>query len=155
MAVFTCKTSDSQAEMFNSGITPVHHTVTIPTTALDSNDEQVLLYLFPTPVDSGEVLLTRCLFNIDDLDGATSLTYDVGLADSDGVLDTTIVSGATTGQSAGVLAVVDPSSDFPVTATGKYLTVDVTAASGTPASGDIEVYLEFTAGTLPRNSTAA
>lgn len=153
MSVFSSTIADESQELLPTGITPFHITVTVPTDALDSADEQVLLYQVPESSFEGEVWLQQVVMNVDDLDGGAGLVFDVGLGDSDGVLDTTLVTGSTTGQAGGVEVVLD-FADLPVEAAGKYLIVDVTTAAVTPQAGDIEVFGEFAAGVLSRSDTA-
>jgi hypothetical protein len=114
--------------------------VKIPTTALDSNDEQVLLYKFP---DDGDCFLVRgdvrdLRVNIDTIDSGTSAVWDLGVGDSDGVIDTPLIANATAGQSTAGTDSLDAAGDL-LDVSGKYLIFDVTTAASTAVSGDIAV----------------
>lgn len=154
MAVFRSNISDEAQERLPTGFTPFHVTVTVPTEALDSADEQVLLYPFPESLAGGEVWLERLILNVDDLDsGVAALVFDVGVGDSDGVLDTTLVTGSTAGQAGGVEVVVDD-GDVPTDVSGKFLILDVTAAAATAAEGDVEVFGSFAVGVNSKSALA-
>jgi len=137
------------------GIDYVNIQVNIPTTALDSGDEQILLYKFP---DDGDVWLFRGGSNtttapvkgadfyakISDVDGATGLVWDLGLGDSDGVIDTALFTGATVGRAAGTDYIT--TADNPLDVSGKYLIMDVTTAATTAAAGTIEIGMKVAFG---------
>lgn len=106
--------------------------VNIPAAARDSNDEQILLYKFP---DDGDVFLVRgdvgdLKVAIDTIDAGTSAVWDLGVGDSDGVLDTTLIANATAGQSTAGTDALD-AAGFPLDVSGKYLILDVTTAPKT------------------------
>lgn len=154
MAVFRSNISDEAQERLPTGFTPFHVTVTVPTEALDSADEQVLLYPFPESLAGGEVWLERLILNVDDLDsGVAALVFDVGVGDSDGVLDTTLVTGSTAGQAGGVEVVVDD-GDVPTDVSGKFLILDVTTAAATAVEGDVEVFGSFAVGVNSKSALA-
>lgn len=154
MAVFSSSITDGRAaERLPTGLTPLHVTTTVPAEALDSADEQVLLYPFPEALSGGEVWLEQLLLNVDALDGGVALVYDVGIGDADGVVDDVLVSGSTTGQAGGVDIVVD-FADVPVEVSGRFLILDVTAAAGTPAEGDVEAFGMFAVGINSRSALA-
>jgi hypothetical protein len=131
------------------GIDWLHFSVNVPTTAIDSNDEQILLYKFP---DDGDCWLFRGGSNTTTapIKGAdfsisltamdpvgTALVWSLGLSDADGVLDTTLISGGTAGQAAGVDYIT--TADEPLDVSGKYLCWDVTTAAGTAVAGTITI----------------
>lgn len=157
MAIFTSRLSDEEQAQSNSGVIVDHVTVTVPTTALDSADEQVLVYQFANSPLGGEVWLTQCVLVSDDLDtnATPTLVFDVGIGDSDGVLDTTLLSGSTAGQAGGTVVPLDPSAEAPVDVSGKFLIVDVTTAAATAAAGDIEVFVTLANGVLSKTATVA
>lgn len=155
MAVFRSNISDEAQERLPTGFTPFHVTVTVPTEALDSGDEQVLLYPFPESLEGGEVWLERLISNVDDLDSSATpaLVYDVGVGDSDGVVDTSFVTGSTTGQAGGAEVIVDD-GDVPTDVSGKFLILDVTTAAATAAEGDFEVFGSFAVGVNSKSALA-
>lgn len=157
MAVFSSILSDEEQAQSNSGVIVDRVTVSVPTTALDSADEQVLLYQFANSPFGGEVWLLGATLTLDDLDsGATpSLSADIGIGDSDGVVDTALVSGDTTGQAGGTVVAQDPGADVPVDVSGKFLIYDVTAAANAAQAGDIEVFVTLANGVLSKTATVA
>lgn len=153
MAVFESNLSRDPQEWQPKGDTPFHFTVTVPTEALDSSDEQVLLYQFATNPFGNESWLENCILTVDDLDGGVTLVFDVGIGDEDGVVDTVLVSGSTAGQAGGTVVVIDY-ADFPVDVSGKFLILDVTTAAATPAAGDVEVFGGFAGGVQSKTAVA-
>lgn len=153
MAVFESRLSRDPQEWQPNGLTPLHVTVTVPTEALDSTDEQVLLYQFATNPFGNECWLEHMIFNVDDLDGGATLVYDVGIGGEDGVIDTTLVSGSTTGQAGGTEVIIDY-ADLPVDVSGQFLILDVTTAAGTPQAGDVEVFGAFAGGVQSKAANA-
>ena len=131
------------------GIDYLNFKVKIPTTALDSTDEQVLLYKFP---EDGDVWLFRGGSNtttapvkgadfyvkLEALDVGTSLVWDLGIGDVDGVIDTSLIANATAGQSTAGTDWIT-AADVPLDVTGKYLILDVTTAAATAAAGFVEI----------------
>jgi hypothetical protein len=153
MAVFTSKLAGGIGKAAGvpqrtpCGVDLLMFDVEIPTTALDSNDEQVLLYKFP---DDGDCFLLRgevgdFIVDFDDMDSATSLVVTIGVGDSDGVVDTSLIAGSTAGQT-GAVDLLDSGGAIPLDVTGKYLIFDVTAAAGTEVSGGIQVYAKVVFG---------
>ena len=159
MAVFKTKFSGRIGRNAAGGAAPrdfhgidwLHFKFNIPTTALDSADEQILMYKFP---DDGDCWLFRGGNSLDtddgvpaigsdfsialtDLDDATSLVWNMGIGDVDGVVDTLLITGSTVGQAAGV-DYLDAIAE-PLDVTGKYLIFDVTTGAGTPAAGSATV----------------
>ena len=139
------------------GIDWVHFSVAIPTTAIDSTDEQVLLYKFP---DDGDVWLFRGGNSLDTDDtlavlgadfsigvtdvAASALVWDLGIGDVDGVIDTSLISGSVVGVTAGqdyITTIAEP-----LDVSGKYLIFDVTTAAVTPAAGTITVRMKVAFG---------
>ncbi len=131
--------------------------VEIPTTALDSADEQVLLYKFSDDSDAYLIRDEEEQFRVvvDILDGVSDLVWSMGLSDSDGVLDTTFITGSTTGQSAGTQLI--DAVGVPLSVSGLYLTLDVTTAAGTPTEGTVQVIFNVSYGLKPEvdNSLSA
>lgn len=115
--------------------------VNLPTTALDSADEQILLWKFPedsdcwlfrggNALDSDDTILqlgSDFSIAVTDVDGGTTFTWSLGLSDVDGVLDTTLIADSTVGQAVGIDYLDAPAE--PLDCTGKYLCMDVTAAA--------------------------
>lgn len=97
---------------------------------------QVLLYKFPDvaymKADPGDL---RVFFE-DDLDTGATLQWDLGIGDSDGVIDTLMISNATTGRAANDVDSLDSTARAAFDLSGKYLIWN-TDASGTTA-GDVE-----------------
>lgn len=153
MAVFTSRIARNQQEWLPKAVTPFHVTISVPTDALDSADEQVLLYQFPTNPFENETWLRDCILGVDDLDGGAGLVFDVGLGDEDGVIDTPLVTGSTAGQAGGTVVVLDY-ADLPVDVSGLYLILDVTTASATPTAGAVEVFGSFAGGVQSKTATA-
>lgn len=157
MAVFTSRLSDEEQAQSNSGVLVDRVTVTVPTTALDNADDSVLLYQFANSPFGGKVWLTGATLVLDDLDSSATpaLAADIGIGDSDGVVDTALVSGDTTGQAGGTVVAQDPGADAPVDVSGKFLIFDVTTAAGTAQAGDIDVWVTLANGVLSKTATAA
>ena len=126
--------------------------VNIPTAALDSADEQVLLYKFP---DEGDVWMFRdgntldtddtvCVgaadfqVSVTTLDSSTSSVWDIGIGDVDGVIDTALISNSTIGQTTAGTDLLD-APGLPVDVSGKYLIFDVTTAAKTAVAGSVTV----------------
>lgn len=154
MAVFTSRFAGGSAQGGGGvasrvpvGSDFVYFQVNIPTAALDSADEQILLFKFP---DDGDVFLQRG--NVGDLhvaistiDSGTSATWDLGIGDSDGVIDTALIANATGGQTAAATDVLD-AVGAPLDVSGKYLIFDVTTAAATAAAGTINVAMNVAYG---------
>lgn len=153
MAVFESNLSRDPQEWQPKGDTPFHFTVTVPTEALDSADEQVLLYQFATNPFGNECWLENCILSVEDLDGGAGLVFDVGLGDEDGVIDTVLVTGSTAGQAGGTEVVIDY-ADLPVDVSGLFLILDVTTAAVTPTAGDVEVFGGFAGGVQSKTAIA-
>lgn len=139
MAIRTTSIAESQRERCHAGITPALHEVGVLTTDIDNADDAVVLYFF----GEEEAWLSRLGVEVADLDGGAGLVYNVGIGDSDGVVDTVLISGSTSGQAGGSDAAT---LDVPVDVTGKFLIFDTTTAAITPAAGDLTFYVEFSAG---------
>jgi hypothetical protein len=141
MAVFTL-TSAALAKNQHKvdGLINEAVTATITTAMIDSGDEQVHAYLFPPNAYLYDVSVKPT-----DVDTHTTptLVFDLGLADADGVLDTTLISGSTAGQ-AGVRDDLDATVKRFTACGGKYLTIDVTTTAATPAAGTIEIAIVYT-----------
>jgi PKD repeat protein len=137
------------------GLDVLKFKVNIPTTALDSNDEQILLYKFPDDGDCWMLLGGNSLDTDDavgavgadfhvkvsniDAGGTASAVWDFGLGDIDGVIDTALISSSTVGQGTAGTDYVDTIVN-PIDVSGKYLIFDVTAAAASAVAGDIEVF---------------
>lgn len=122
--------------------------VEVPTTALDSADEQVLLLKFP---DDGDCFLLRggtgdFVIGSDTLDSGALLTITYGVGDSDGVVDTALITGSTAARTGADDFLDSGSVGTPVDVTGKYLIADVTAAASGAAAGGIRVYAKVAFG---------
>ena len=142
MAVFTSNNSSVAGPWQPKGLVPFRSVTTVPTTALDSGDEQVLLHQFPSNIYGNESWLVHCVVNFDDLDtnATETLVIDIGIGDVDGVIDTALLVGSVAAQDALVDVVLDPSADMPVDVAGRYLIMDVTTTAATPAAGDVTVF---------------
>lgn len=131
---------DRNGRVFPSGLTIEEITEALTTGDLDLNDTK-LLYEFPA-----EAWLPWFGLRIKstDLDtGVAAVVLDFGIGDSDGVIDTTLISGSTIGQAGGVDdtdATVAPWVDV----SGKYLIVKVTTAPATAAAGTLTIGLAYT-----------
>jgi hypothetical protein len=137
------------------GVDYINIQVNIPTEALDSGDEQILLYKFP---DDGDCWLFRGgsnttttpikgadqYFKLSDVDSGTGLVWDAGIGDVDGVIDTALLTGSTVGQAAGTDWI--DTADAPLDVSGKYLIFDVTTAASTGVAGTIEVGMKVAFG---------
>lgn len=153
MAVFTSQLAREQQEWQPKGDTPFHVTVTVPTEALDSGDEQVLLYQFATNPFGNESWLENAILRADELDGGVALAFDVGIGGEDGVIVTSLVTGSTAGQSGGTEVLIDY-ADLPVDVSGQFLILDVTNPAGTPQEGDVEVFGGFAGGVQSKTAVA-
>lgn len=114
--------------------------VKLPTAALDSNDEQTLLYKFP---DDGDCFLLRgdvrdLRVNIDTIDTGSSIGWELGIGDSDGVIDTKLIDTGIVGRGASGADSLDAAGDL-LDVSGKYLIFDVTTAPASAVAGDIAV----------------
>jgi len=148
--------------------------VEIPTSAMQgtagtsaTSDDSVLLYKFPAEHDcfllvdgmwANSTTTTTGTQNnfrviVDDLDGGASLSWNMGIGDSDGVIDQGIITSSTVGQAAGTAyatnstVVAAPYLDV----TNKYLIWKPTTA-GTPATaaeGGIRVKFRAAYGVKP------
>lgn len=150
MAVFISDTAKGGTRRLpTAGKYSVPFDVEIPTTALDSTDEQVLLLQFgPDTYWSGQSV-NDFVIDTDTLDGGSTLVFTIGFSDIDGVIDVTVddgtalIAGSTAGQS-GALDFLDEINDdiLPmVDISGKYLCLDVTTAATTPAAGGVKGYI--------------
>ncbi len=143
-----------------NGVDFHYFSVNLPTAALDSADEQILLWKFPddsdcwlfragSTLDSDDGVLqlgSHFSIAVTDVDGGSSFVWSLGLSDVDGVLDTTIISGSTVGQAAGIDYLDAPAE--PLDCTGKYLCMDVTAAAtATILAGTATVRMKVAYGT--------
>lgn len=153
MAIFESQLSRDPQEWLPKSLTPFHFTVTVPEEALDSGDEQVLLYQFATNPFENESWLEHMLFNVDALDGGATLAYDVGIGGEDGVIVTSLATGSTTGQAGGTEVILDY-ADLPVDVSGQFLILDVTTAATTPTAGDVEVFGAFAGGVQTKTAIA-
>lgn len=140
------------------GLDWLHFSVNVPTTAIDSADEQILLYKFPDDGDcwffrGGSTTTTTPIIGADfaitltDLDnGGTDLVWDLGFGDVDGVIDSgSLISGSIIGQAAGTDHL--DAANQPLDVSGLYMIFDVTTAAGTPAAGTITVRSKVCFGT--------
>lgn len=137
------------AQRCPQGMDYLMFSVNVPTEALDSTDEQILLYKFP---DDGDCWLFRGGSNtttapvkgadffahVTTLDATTTVVWDLGIGDVDGVIDTALFTGATIGQGATGTDWITV-ADVPLDVSGKYLIMDVTTAAGTAAAGTITI----------------
>jgi len=155
MAVFKSKFAGGQhksagvAQRTIKGMDWLYFQVAIPSEAVDSSDEQVLLYKFP---DDGDCWLFQGGNSLDTDAAVPALGSDfmvtlsafgantvftLGIGDVDGVVDTALIAGSTVAAAGG--------NDFldaiavPLDVTGKYLIFDVTTLSAAPADGTITV----------------
>lgn len=147
MAVFTSKFAGAirrgggVVQRTPVGMDYLHFQVNVPTAAIDSADEQILLIKFP---DDGDVFLLRDaltdLYIVPsdmDTNGSPLITFTLGIGDSDGVVDTALITdsqAARTGAADNLDAV-----GAPLDVSGKYLIFDVTAAAATAAAGTLGV----------------
>jgi hypothetical protein len=133
--------------------------VNIPTAAIDSADEQILLWKFPddsdcwlfrggTALDTDDTVPTigaDFQITLTDLETTTTaLTWSLGISDVDGVLDTTLITDSAVGQAAGI-DYLDAIA-VPLDVSGKYLCIDVTAASTNPVAGTATVEMKVAYG---------
>lgn len=125
----------------NQGVIPFWVTCTIATTAIDDNDDKMLL-LGPFPTVAYIPNAAPALFvSLSDMDtGGPTLDIDFGFGASDGVLDFTLINSAGGGGAAGAY------ESTPVAGQGAWIDVGglyvighVIAAATTPAAGTIQV----------------
>jgi hypothetical protein len=140
----------------HQGMDHINIRVNVPTTALDSGDEQILLYKFP---DDGDCWLFRggspaggtsnattvvpgagadFFVKVSTIDSGTSSVWDIGIGDSDGVIDTALIANSTIGQSTSGTDYLDAFA-APLDVSGKYLIFDVTTSATTAVAGTVEV----------------
>jgi len=140
MAVFTSKYASGEfgRRLHNGGVQKVKFKIKIPTEALDSNDEQVLLLKFP---DDGDVSLRRGsqydgVFVFDALDGSGTAAGNIGIGGSDGVITALTIACATSVLDGGTVD-FSGATGVDLDVTGKYLIYDNTVAAGAAAAGYI------------------
>lgn len=128
----------------SQGLTPVVFTRAFATTEIDNTNDQVLL----TPVFPANSRLWLLGISSTDMDTNVSatLTLNIGVGDSDGTLDTTLISGSTVGQ-AGTSDQMDATALPGLDVSGKYLIVDVGTAAATAAAGTLTVTFAYSTGT--------
>ena len=81
---------------------------------------------------------------VSDIDSATALVWDLGIGDSDEVIDTTIISGSTVGRSAGVDE--NDAAAAPIDVSEKSLIFEITTGAGTGVAGTVDLYFRHVAG---------
>lgn len=129
------------------GVTPFKVTATIATTSLDDVGDDVLLFAFPA---NSYFLTSSLVFHPSDMDTGTNLVFDVGIGDSDGVIDTVLINDNAGGQT-GTVAFADEvtTGEGFVDCGGKYLICSVVTAAQTAAAGTIEVAGLYAGGLVP------
>ncbi len=121
------------------GLIPFSHQVAIATTSIDEAGDDVLLFKFPP---NSFIKANDLDVEFDDLDtnGTPTLVVDIGVGDSDGVIDTVIINNST-GPQTGADDVADASTagNYWVDCSDKYLIMTVVTAAATAAAGDVTV----------------
>lgn len=143
MAVFVSDTAKFNTKRLpTSGKYTVPFKVMVPTTAVDSTDEQVLLLHFgPDTFFSGDDV-RELVVNFPDFDSSTGHVCTIGVGDIDGVIDgSDLIAGSTSGQD-GSEDLLDAVLTAPEDISNKYLIMDTTTAvSGTASAGYLEGYM--------------
>lgn len=134
----------------HEGLQLVHRRVALSVADLTAGN-QVLLYKFP---DTGAfpVLGNLKVYIEDDLDTGATLVWSMGIGDSDGVVDTVLISGSIIGRAAGpTVDEMDANILLPlVDVGGKYLIWNTTG-SGTTA-GDIELAFMYASNVIKQSN---
>lgn len=125
----------------HAGVNPVDHTATIATTSLDEAGDDVLLVKFP-PGAMLDVYSLVCDFSDMDTGGTPALVSDIGVCDSDGVIDTVLINDSAAGQTGAVDDADTPAARW-VDVGDKYLGHTVVTAAATEAAGTIRVWCDW------------
>ena len=131
-----------QVPYVTAGMTPFWGTVNVPTTAIDSNDDQILLFQFPTNTYLRNVAgsVNFHAGTHDTGGGSAAWVADLGIGGSDGVLDFTLVTEDDDGESSQI-----STQGAWIDIGGLYLILDTTTAANTAAAADFEFGGEFSA----------
>jgi hypothetical protein len=129
------------------GTCPVWISATIPTTAIDHEDDNILLSAQLPAVayikNAAGVFIAR--WTDMDSHATETLDFDLGFGGADGVLDFTMINNGTASEDAGVgasaqIAAQDPWIDIG----GLYVVMEVIAVAATPVAGTVQVAFEYT-----------
>jgi len=107
--------------------------VAITTAMIDNNNDEVGLFWVPKGF-----VVTNITFNSTDIDGGTSMVWDVG---DDGDEDR-LMAAITTGQAAGTSVALAATGVLYKYTARTLIKAYVNTAAGTPAAGTIKVILE-------------
>jgi len=145
MAVFKVPgLADKAQERCHVGFTPFDHQVDFLAADL-VNGDSFLVYKFPP--ENAKLWTALVQFYLDELDsnGSPSGTVDIGIGDSDGVVDTLLY---TTDYDVGTAAawIASTGADPVIDVSGKYLIITFTAAMATAAAGAFRFIGAFAAG---------
>lgn len=106
--------------------------ISVDTAMIDNaNDDTGAFYCEPGFV------VTHCTYASTDLDGATSLVIDVGIAGTENLF----IDGATTGQAAGLTTALSQAGFLYKFTAKTQVRVFCKTAAGTPATGTLKVAL--------------
>ena len=90
----------------------------------------VTKYYVPDEEDEEDSILTSMTYSSRD--------WDIGIGDSDGVIDTALIANSTIGQSSSGTDYLDAFA-APLDVSGKYLIFDVTTSATSAVAGTVEV----------------
>ena len=147
---------DRYAEM-PTGWNPVDHTVELPITSIDEAGDDTLCFLFP----SEAYLDVQSLhIDCDDLDShaTPTIVFDVGIGDSDGVIDTVLINDSAAGQT-GAFDDADSAPGGTLAAkyldvSNKYLILTIVTAAATDAAGGVKFNFQWSKNLVPTSTSS-
>jgi hypothetical protein len=131
------------------GVQPFRTVITVPTTSIDDDNDDILLVKFP----AGAYLDTDSLaVEPSALDGASNtLVWEIGLGPATGVIATSLITESTS-PSTGTRMAADADLDKFVDAGGLYLIATAITAATTAAAGTVGVEGYYAPGLVPRTA---
>lgn len=111
--------------------------LTVPTTAIDDNNDRLVLFQFPD--NMGSIYILSLTITISDVDSGTAHVFNLETFDGTNSVDT-YISGSTKGQAGGTDEMdADTGFRYHSDVKGKYLAMKSTTAAGTPVAGTVTV----------------